>query len=115
MRNVCTLSDVEFMPIRELKTHILHLGGDPSKCLEKRDLKKCLCLLIIDNMSAPEVKEYIVLLSFSSSDAVSQEVLCEAAGAGAGDTPSSSSTLLATAFCMRWSSYSMRESWQDSQ
>ena len=31
-------------------------------------------------MSAPEVKEYIVLLSFSSSDAVSQEVLCEAAG-----------------------------------
>ena len=80
MRNVCTLSDVEFMPIRELKTHILHLGGDPSKCLEKRDLKKCLCLLIIDNMSAPEVKEYIVLLSFSSSDAVSQEVLCEAAG-----------------------------------
>ena len=80
MRGGCTLSDVEFMPIRELKAHIVHLGGDPSRCLEKRDLKKCLSILMIDNMSAPEVKEYIVLLSFSSSDAVTQEVLCEAAG-----------------------------------
>merc|ERR1711991_168741 len=80
MRSDCTLSDVEFMPIRELKVQILALGGDPSICLEKRDLKKCLSLLIIDNMSAPEMKEYIVLLSFNSTDAVSQEVLCEAAG-----------------------------------
>ena len=79
MKSMCTLSDIEFMPIRELKGHIVLRGGDPSKCLEKKDLKKCLSLLVINGMSAAEVKECIILLSFNSPESVSQEILSQAA------------------------------------
>ena len=79
LKSNCTLSDVEFMPIRELKGHITLRGGDPSRCLEKKDLKKCLSLLIINEMTAAEIKECIVLLSFNAPEAIPPDVLCRAA------------------------------------
>lgn len=76
---VVTIGDIESLSVKELKMLILMRGGDATYCLEKKDLKKLLTILLVERMTAAEIKEHIVLLSFKSSDAVPRDDLCQAA------------------------------------
>jgi curved DNA-binding protein CbpA len=70
-----TLESIDDFSVKEFKFHLRRLGGDLSSCIEKRDLKRSLTTLVINNMDIMDVKTYFLTLSLKCPEAVPQEVL----------------------------------------
>jgi curved DNA-binding protein CbpA len=69
------LEDIETLSVKDLKYNILLLGGDSSTCIEKRDLKRKLTGLVLENMDIMDVRTYFLTLSLRVPEAVPQDVL----------------------------------------
>jgi curved DNA-binding protein CbpA len=69
------LEDIEYLSVKDLMKHIRSHGEDPSSCLEKRDLKRKLTILILDKMDIMDVRTYFLTLSVKVPAAVPHEIL----------------------------------------